>query len=210
MMDQIHKNMDSKPAVTERTHTPEETLIKNDCSRETLLNYTTPAFNVGKYRSMSTTKPEYRVRWNTLKEWHDFPSDVLRYWDQVDQRDKDALVINTYWSTYWYSHAPEGMNASSERGIRDLLNVYTNFHWHHAAANGKSHAPSPSDCHSRIFQFYHEFHLAGTPDFVMVSEEVRASALILVKTPWQLTPRQVNGLLDSAADPGTTRSFNAN
>ena len=209
-MDHIHTNTDSEPAVRERTPTPEQTPIENDCSRETLLNYTTPVFNVNKYRSVLTAKPDYRVRWNILKEWHDFPSDVIRYWDQVDQRDKDALVINTFWSKYWYSHAPEGMNASSERGIRTLLHLYTNFHWHHAAANGKTHAPSPSDAHSKIFEFYHEFHLAGTPDFVMVSEDVRASALILVKTPWQLTPQEVNELLSAAADPGTTRSFNAN
>jgi hypothetical protein len=98
------------------------------------------------------------------------------------------------------------MTASSERGIRHLLNMFTNFHWHHAAANGNAHAPSPSDSHSKIFLFDHGFHLAGTPDFIMVSEDVRASAVILVKTSWQLTPQQVNALLDVAADPGTTRS----
>jgi hypothetical protein len=98
------------------------------------------------------------------------------------------------------------MNASSERGIRDLLIIYTNFRWHHAAANDTTHAPSTSDSHSKIFQFYPELHLAGTPNFVMVSEDVRASALILVKTPWQLTPQEVNELLDAPADPGITRS----
>ena len=146
--------------------------LDNDCSRETLLNYTTPAFNLWKDASMLTAQPEYRVRW--MKKWHDFPSDVIGYWEQVAERDKDALVTNEKWSTLWYNYFTDCKNVVSQHGIRGSLR-YSNFLWHQNAPNYNSDVPVPSNKHSAIREFYDQWILVADcedSDYDMITSEI--------------------------------------
>ena len=209
-IDSAQSNMDSESAATETNPHPPFDMSSwkpppKDCSRETLLSYPTPSFYTW-HPPRLPALPKYRVRWNSLKEWRDFSSDVVQYWEQVDQHDKVSLVASEIIARPEFRFGSQ-FHADELELIRDPII------WHGYAANGgyaKLDAPLPSDVHSRLYRFYHtdyRYHLAGTPDYIMTSENHRTSAIMVVKSAGLITPEQVNALLDTHANPGIRHSL---
>jgi len=159
---------------------------------------------------MLATPPGYRARWNTLKEWHDFTSDVIHDWEQVPQCDKDDLVAHTKWSKLWYIYATGGQVRFLQNAESEIPSVTATF----VGTKTLPMAHQTPHCQAILilkFKEFYQFHLASAPDCIMASDGVCPSAVILVKLPWQVTPEQaVNELLDAAADPGTTGFCNVN
>jgi hypothetical protein len=169
-----------------------------DLSREALLNYSLPPFNAGADVSRSSTISSNRLRWNQLFLWNDFEQWVINYWNTQPQVDKIALVAQYSTVTTIYNEVVHNGAFLTEDDVKTAINEYP-LRYHNVAAIGQSRAPLPSDQHSKLVrcsQGAGQLGLASVPDFAMQSMTARTTVLMEVKTPWLVTPEQIDAVID--------------
>ena len=173
-----------------------------DLSRDLILTNPTPPTLVADRVTHSTTRSVYRVHWNTIAPWNDFGAQVIRYWNNVPQVDKQANVMAQ--EDYRGCFQRVGFSvAGNEGNVRVLIHDFMEA-VHLAAANGGNGgtAPRPSDRHSVLQQWEQGVEaneLAGRPDLVMRSEygqiPYRVTVMVEAKNPWQVTPARLDQVL---------------
>jgi len=173
-----------------------------DLSRELILTSPTPPTLIADRVTHSTTRSVYRVHWNTIAPWNDFAAQVIHYWNNVPQVDKQAHVMEQ--GDYRGCFQRVGFSvAGNEGNVRVLIHDFMEA-VHLAAANGGNGgtAPRPSDRHSVLQQWEQGVEaneLAGRPDLVMRSEygqiPYRITVMVEAKNPWQVTPAGLDQVL---------------
>lgn len=139
-------------------------------------------------------------RWNYIAEWPKFHGSVTTYWaTEVPNEDKMALVVNQrHYQGQWLAvtATPEGMTeADIKLGFEAFPAQIQNY-----LGIGLHGVPLPSDLHSKIHHCAAgavNYRLVGTPDFVLLNNTTnRVTALVEVKTPWLVTPAQIDAVID--------------
>jgi len=64
-----------------------------DLPRNFILTSPTPPTLVADRVTHSTTRSVYRVHWKTIRPWNDFGAQVIQYWNNVLQVDKQTHVM---------------------------------------------------------------------------------------------------------------------
>jgi len=177
-----------------------------DLSREFVLTHPTPPVVVSNSVTTSTTRSCYRMHWNTIGVWHDFRDRVVQYWTTgVTPYDKqrNVLALDTFRDRF---QSVGTTPAANEGDVKTRLNEFVQA-VHSAAANGRNHAPRPSDRHSQLQRWENGVEArehAGIPDFIMASEygnPRRITVVVEVKNPWQVTAPLVDLVIQSISWP---------
>ena len=166
-----------------------------DGSREALLSIVLPASRSRRpfapwygNEKFPQPRPRGRNHWIHLRQWNEFGRDVINYWKSVPQSDKSALVVES---------RALGIRQDIMRDLEDesAMHVYPAA-FHNSAATGFADSPLPSDGHSHWGYLY--TGLAGCPRFAMYSRDgqERVTALISLKSSWDLTPQHIDQLIN--------------
>jgi hypothetical protein len=184
-----------------------------DLSREAVLTHPVPPLCIANRRTISTTRSTYRLRWNTLAIWDDFPNFVINYWNAVPQYDKQTNITTRAEYGARFRYVGTWSRAANEGNVREQFLQFVEP-MHAAAASGLDGAPRPSDEHSKLQSWnsgVEAREMAGIPDFVMVDESayypLRVTVMVEVKNPWLVTPQDLDLLILSTAPVSFSLSF---
>jgi hypothetical protein len=132
-------------------------------------------------RPSSPTKSTYRVRWREIREWADFATDALEYWDGLDDDEKNQVIPKTR-TGYWDSLS-DSLEATMPSVWREghLLTPFTfNYSIPH------NHAiPGACDNHAFIKTSLPDV-VIGQPDACFERDD-KIGGIIEIKTFWNLT-----------------------
>ena len=182
-------------------------MVAYDITRQQVLMQVIPPVHPSAgHLSEATTKSTFRLRWNNLTEWTEFPNQVINYSNNIPLNDRNAGVMNTSTFQFCWERVADPIAVRGELHIQTFLELYVSS-CHNAAAVGRHNAPLPYDRHSAIVQNAQTpngFPVVGIPDFLMAVGLTwnEPTAIFEIKTPWLVTARQVDDVLEDAINPG--------
>ena len=168
--------------------------------RSNLLASPFPPFLAGPQAATSSTTSRYRLRWNRLNIWNDFPNQVIAHWNSVPPHDRNALVATQNELQGRWQSIAENPRILNEDDVKACIREYPLI-CHGHAANSHRGAPLPSDAHATFYPCgggAGSWNLAGVPDFVLHYVNT-VTALIEAKNPWLVTPQSINEVLNGFA-----------
>jgi hypothetical protein len=129
--------------------------------------------------------------------WDTFPNDVLNYWIQRPQGDKDALVAVSQGVTAVYDDygAVESRNEQHVRYAIELLPMP----FHRSSTLSNHGQPRPTDYHSTLEVYEGGWGFIGQPDYFFKCTRPGFRGITGVmdaKKPWSVTPQEIRALFN--------------
>jgi hypothetical protein len=121
-------------------------LPRFDLSCDYVLTHPTPPTMIADVLTNSTTRSTFRLRWNTIDPWDNFGSQVIQYWHNVPQLDKQGNMMTSGQYGGRFQHVGYS-RAGNEGNVKALISEFIEA-VHSYSANGINGAPCPSDWHS--------------------------------------------------------------
>jgi hypothetical protein len=129
--------------------------------------------------------------------WDTFPNDVLNYWIQRPQGDKDALVAvaSSVSSRYNVYGGVESRNESHVKFALEQLPIQL----HLSATSSNDGQPRPTDYHSILGAYEGGWGFIGQPDYFFICNRPGFRGITGVmdaKKPWSVTPQEIRDLFN--------------
>ena len=175
--------------------------VNFDSTRGDVLVTALPPVRDAQHTATSVTKSRLRLRWRHLGEWQSFENDATHYFmNVVTPADLAEMILNrSGMQTLWT--AVNDVEVRTEAQIKLCVITYVK-EIHNIAARGAQNAPLPSDFHASFVSVdsgVGNYGLVGVSDFAMFNDgEMRISAVGEVKNPWNVTPQDIDEVIDGS------------